>query len=183
MYVVVTQLFIVLVIVSGQSCSDTVGSLNRNVNSTPITQGQTVIFADHQYTVPCDGNVIAWRFCYQLFGNNQSVSFSAGVWRSGEVNYNGSTNFMQINSSVISFYPNGWSDTSYQRVNLSATDQYTAPAGSVVGLYSNVGLMFSPLLNTSSNVIAYKFDGSRTDINIGDGEVGSYNIAIELYLG
>ena len=52
-----------------------------------------------------------------------------------------------------------------------------------MGLYSNTGLMYSPLLNTSSNVIAYKFDGNRTNVNISDGEVGSYNIAIELYLG
>ena len=183
MYVVFTQLFIVLVIVSGQNCSDTVGSLKHNINSTPITEDQTVILADRQYTVPCDGNVISWRFCYQLYGNNESVSFSAGVWRASGTDHSGSTNFMLVNSSVISFYQNDSGYGSCQRVNLSTTDQYTAPAGSVVGLYSNAGLMFSSLLNTSSNVKAYKFDGNRTDVNTSDGEVGSYNIAIELYLG
>ena len=183
MYAVVTQLFIMLVIVSGQSCSDTVGSLNNNTNSTAIAEIQTVILVDHQYTVPCDGKVIAWRFCYKLYGNNQSVSFSAGVWKPSGTNHSGNTNYMQVNSSVISFYLNGSGEASCQRVNLSSTDQYTAPAGSVVGLYSNVGLMFSPLLNTSSNVTAYKFDGNRIDVNISDGTVGNYNIAIELYLG
>ena len=185
MYAVFIQLFIMLVIVSSHNCSRTVGSLNHNMNSIPIVQDQTVILADHQYTVPCDGNVIAWRFCYQLFGNNGSVvSFSAGIWRSSNTNYSGSTNFMQVNSSVISFYQNVSGGASYcQTFNLSTTDQYTAPAGSVVGLYSNVGEMFSSLLNTSSNITAYKFDGNRTDVNVSDSEVGSYNIAIELYLG
>ena len=185
MYAVVTQLFIMLVIVSSQNCSDTVGSLNRNMNSIPISQDETIIFTDHQYTVPCDGNVIAWRFCYQPFGNNGSViSFSAGIWRSSNMNYSGSTNFMQVNSSVISFYQNDSGDASYcQTFNLSTTDQYTVPTGSVVGLYSNTGTMYPLLLNTSSNVTAYKFDGNRTDVNISDGKVGSYNIAIELYLG
>ena len=192
MYAVFIQLFIMLVIVSGQGCSDIVGSLNRNVNSTPITQDQTVILADRQYTVPCDGNVTAWRFCYQPFGNNGSViSFSAGVWRisktnySDSTNYSGSVNYMLINSSVISFSLDGSGDANYpcQILNLPLTDQYTAPAESVVGLYSNGGTMYPLLLNTSSNVTAYKFDGNRTDVNISDGEVGSYNIAIELYLG
>ena len=183
MYAVVTQLFIMLVIVSSQNCLDTVGSSDYNMNSTPITQDQTVIFADRHYTVLCDGNVMAWKFCYQLFGNNQSLSFSAGVWKPSGTNRSGNTNYMQVNSSVISFYLNGSGDASCQRVDLSTTDQYTAPAGSVVGLYSNVGIMYPQLLNTSSNVTAYKFDGNRTDVNISDGEVGSYNIAIELYLG
>ena len=83
MYVVVTQLSIMLVIVSGQSCSRIVGSSKYNVNSTAITQDQTVIFTDNQYTVPCDGNVIAWRFCCQIFGNNRSVYHLVLV--SGEV--------------------------------------------------------------------------------------------------
>ena len=182
---VFTQLVIMLVIVSGQNCSDTVGSLNYNMNSTNIAQGKTFIVADHQYTVYCDGNVIGWKFCYQLYGNNGSViSFIAGIWRSSGINRSGSTSYMQVNSSVISYFQNGSNGTTYcQRVDLSATDQFTAPAGSVVGLYSNVAPMFSSLKTTSSNTTVYMFDENGTEYNTSDGEVGNYNIAIELYLG
>ena len=42
--------------VSGQECTDDVGSLSHD--NKIVTAGQTFIFAG--YTVPCNGTVVAW---------------------------------------------------------------------------------------------------------------------------
>ena len=72
---------------------------------------------------------------------------------------------------------------SCQRVNLSTTDQFTTPAGSVVGLYPNV---YAQLLhtNTNSSVTTYQFTGNRSSVNnVGNNDDVNYNIAIRVHLG
>ena len=177
MYAVFTQLFI-LVAVSDQDCSNTVGFLN--FSNDIITEDQTFILYDHQHTISCEGNVTAWEFCYQT--GNTTVSFNASVWKTAR------NNFTQVNSNNITFISNGSDVYSCQIFNLSEADQFTAPAGSVVGLYSNKGTMRSTLLstkNTSSNITTYRFHGKPKDVlSINYTEaVLNYSIAIKVYLG
>ena len=180
MYAVFTQMVIV---VSAQNCSDTVGFLDCN-NGNPVTQNQTFILIDQQYTIPCKGHVTAWEFCYLAQNQSTNVSFYAGIWRKiNTTNHSGNiTTYVQVNSNVITFLPNG-TTYSCQRVNVSVEDQFIAPAGSVVGLYSNVGTMWSLLLYTSSNITTYMFNGNPKNVTINDGKMVNYRIAIKLHLG
>ena len=72
---------------------------------------------------------------------------------------------------------------SCQRVNLSTTDQFTAPAESVVGLYSNTGTHLLRT-NTDSSITTYQFIGNQSSVNnTGNNDDVSYNIAISVHLG
>ena len=165
--------------VSGQECTDTVGSLNHDSNIVP--DGVTFILAG--YTVPCNRTVVAWDFCYRRASG--SVTFYPGIWRVTETNDNRDYALVQSNSITYdaSIWTSGTSIDQCQRVSLSVTDQFTAPAGSVVGLYSGIG----PLLlhtNTDNSIATYQFNNNRSSvtINLGATDV-NYNIAIRVHLG
>lgn len=177
-YAVFTQM---VVVISAQNCSDTVGFLDRDGNLT--IQDQTYLLTDQQYTVPCKGKVTAWEFCYQAQGpNTTSVSFYAGIWNT--VNHSGNITYVQANSNVIAFVPNG-TKYSCQIFNVSVEDQFIAQAGSIVGLYSNTGIMSPQLLYTNSNdTTTYRFGGNPKNVAISDDdEMFDYRIAIKLHLG
>ena len=170
-------------VISGQNCTDTVGSLYHNSKSSIISPGRTFILADYQAS--CEGNMMAWEFCYQsLERERKTASFIASVWKIGGENNN---TFVQVHSSYVTFTLNKDSTGGYicQRVNLSTTDQFTVPAGSVVGLYCEGGDMRSLLLGTNdgSNVTTYIYDSTATSLIISDGERVYYSIAIKLHLG
>ena len=172
--------------VSGQECTDTVGSLNHNDIFVPVQQ--TFILAG--YTVPCNGTVIAWEFCYQL--GQYSVTFYPGIWRiigmrGGIVNPNIDYELIQSNSvtynSSVKANRNDYI-SSCQRVNLSTTDQFTAPAGSVVGLYSNVGPILLCTNTQDSLVTTYKFGQNQSNVTMASSNNDvNYNIAIRVHLG
>ena len=82
--------------VSGQECTDTVGSLSYDSNIVP--QGQTFILAG--YTVPCDGTVVAWEFCYQIV-NVASVTFYPGIWRITRISGMSNTDYELVQSNTI----------------------------------------------------------------------------------
>ena len=72
---------------------------------------------------------------------------------------------------------------SCQRVNLLTADQFIAPAGSVVGLYSNdrVQLLYT---NTDESVITtYQFVGNQSSVSAGNDNDVNYNIAIKVHIG
>ena len=167
--------------VSGQECTDTVtvGSLSHDNNI--VTSGQTFILAG--YTVPCSGTVIAWEFCYQLSGI-PSVTFYPGIWRITRTMGN-NNNYTLVQSNTVTFDSRGDPNNLYpcQIFNLSDTDQFTAPAGSVVGIYFNT---LTQLLhtNTNSSITTYQFSGSQSSVTItGNTNDVNYNIAIRVHLG
>ena len=96
-------------------------------------------------------------------------------------------NYELVQSNTITYDPSIQTSgiDSCQRVNLSTTDQFTAPAGSVVGLYSNVGTSRPQLLHTNidSSITTYQFSGNEISVSAGDGTDVNYNIAIRVYLG
>ena len=176
-------LYIATAAVSGQQCTDTVGSLSHDRNSNIVIMGQTYILAG--YTVPCSGTVVAWEFCYRL-SDATSVTFYPGIWRitgaSGD-----DTDYELIQSNNVTYDSSIQTDSSNhinscQRVNLSTADQFIAPAESVVGLYSNVRTQL--LYTTDSSVTTYQFGQNQISVTITDDNSGNnHNIAIRVHLG
>ena len=167
-----------IIVVSSQECTDTVGSLSHDNNI--VTADQIFILAG--YTVPCSGTVIAWEFCYQIT-SAASVTFYPGIWRITGTNGR-NTVYTLVQSNTVTYDSSGDSANLFpcQIFNLSDTDQFTVPAGSVVGLYSNVG----PLLlhtNTDSS-ITYQFSRNQSSVTTtGNNGNVNYNIAIRVHLG
>ena len=168
--------------VAGQECTDTVGSLSYDNNIVPI--GQTFILAD--YTVPCNGTVVAWEFCYRMIGPT-SVTFYPGIWR---IIGSNNTNYTLVQSNTVTYDPSvhdpqdRTNNSPCQIFNLSDTDQFTAPAGSVVGLYS--GTPFSQLLctNTDNSITTtYRFNGNRSNVSASNNDDVNYKISIKVHLG
>ena len=164
--------------VSGQECADTVtvGSLSHDINI--VTVDRTFILAG--YTVPCNGTVVAWEFCYQLSGS--SATFYPGIWRMSS-----NTDYKLVQSNTVTYDQSvrDLQDPDFvgcQIFNLSDTDQFTAPAGSVVGLYSNVQ---TQLLRTNirGSIITYQFSGNQNSVTTSNSDDVNYNIDIRVHLG
>ena len=153
-----------------------------NYSDKIITEDRTFILDDHQHTIACKGNVIVWEFCYQIGNKNTTVSFNASVWKLTGIK------FVLVISNNITYTPtnNNGSVYSCQRVNLSDKDRFIAPAGSGLGLYSNMGTMRSKLLKTKnifSNITTYRFYGNPEDVPINGSKmvaVLNYSIAIKV---
>ena len=145
-----------------------------------VTQVQTFILAG--YTVPCGGTVIAWEFCYRL--SNGLSTFYPGIWGITGTRGGSSTDYELVQSNSITYDQSIQTSGVYscQRVNLSTTDQFTAPAGSVVGLYSNVGTQLLHT-NTDSSITTYQFSGNQSSVTAGNDDDVNYNIAIRVHLG
>ena len=149
-----------------------------------VTLDETLILAG--YTVPCSGTVVAWEFCYQISGT--SVTFYPGIWRiTGTMS--GNTDYTLVQSNTVTYDqsirdPQDPMNVGCQIFNLSDTDQFTAPAGSVVGLYS--GIQHTQLLrtNTDSSIATFQFRGNQSNIsNAGVSNDVNYNITIKVHLG
>ena len=178
-------LILYTIAISGQECTDTitVGSLSHD--NYIITQVQTFILAG--YTVPCSGTVVAWEFCYRIYSAT-SVTFYPGIWRiTGTISSNANYTLVQSNNVTYDHSVRDPQDPANinpcQIFNLSDTDQFTVPAGSVVGLYSNVGTQLLHT-NTNSTIATYQFSGNQSSVRTSgnNGDV-NYNIAIRVHLG
>ena len=156
--------------------------MSHDNNIVPVVQ--TFILAG--YTVPCSGTVVAWEFCYQL-SDAGSVTFYPGIWRiTGTMSDN--TDYTLVQSNTVTYIQSvrdpqdPTSIFACQTFNLSDTDQFTAPAGSVVGLYSNIGTQL-PRTNTYSSITTYQFSGNQSSIITTDNNGGvNYNIAIRVHV-
>ena len=164
--------------VSSPVCTDTIGTLSHD--SIIVAQDRTYILAG--YTIPCSGTVVAWEFCYRI--SSTTSTFYPSIWRiAGTTGSNTDYELIQSNSVTYDASIQTSGVDSCQRVNLSTTDQFAAPARSVVGLYSNV---ITQLLQTSAHgsITTYRFNGNQSSISVGghSNEV-DYNIAIRVHLG
>ena len=177
----VNVIHIYITVVSGEACTDTVGSLSHDSNI--VTVDQTFILAG--YTVPCNETVVAWEFCYRISAVTP-VTFYPGIWRiNGTSGNSDNTDYELVQSNSVTYNASIQTSgvDSCQRVNLSTTDQFTAPAGSVVGLYSNVE---TQLLRTNidNSITTYQFNGNQSSANnAGNNDDVNYNIAIRVHLG
>ena len=183
-YYIVTALVTVVI---GQECTDTVtvGSLSHDNNI--VLEGQTFILAG--YTVPCNATVVAWEFCYQI-NDATSVTFYPGIWRmTGTSGNSSNTDYTLVQSNTVTYNASvrdPQDPTSIfpcQRYNLSDKDQFTAPTGSVVGLYSGIGTQLLRTDNTNHSITTYGFSGNQSSVmTTGNSDV-NYNIAIRVHLG
>ena len=143
-----------------------------------ITEDQTYILAG--YVVQCEGIVTTWEFCYQIL-NATSVTFYPGIWNTSSSG--GDTTYSLIQSNTVTFTPNGTSPDSCQNYTLPATEQFIAPSGSVVGLYSNKGMQRTLLLHTgtTNQITTYEVHGNQSTIS-SSADVVNYNIAVRVHL-
>ena len=159
----------------------TVGSLSYD--SSIIDEDQTYILAG--YTIPCNKTVVAWEFCYQI-NDEPSLTFYPGIWRITDQESDGDTDYELIQSSVITFNPSGSSSNTCQNFTLSDREQFIAPSGSVIGLYSNEGDVRPLLLRTDemdNSITTFKFDRHKTKVKAEfDKDDVDYNIAIRVHL-
>ena len=163
-----------------------VGSLRHD--GIIIAEDKTFILAD--YIIPCNGTVVAWEFCYQISGA-PSVTFYPGIWRITDVANNGNTDYELVQSNDVTFDPRGDPVNNHPCKNftLPDTDQFIAPAGSVIGLYSNKGAVRPQLLITddkNKSITTYQMNKNKTKVNNvkpGDREDDHYNIAIRVHIG
>ena len=158
----------------------TVGSLSHDSNI--VTASQTFIFPG--YTILCSGTVVAWEFCYQS-SNATSMTFYPGIWRITIPSDNVKMDCELIQSNSVTYDPrsSGGDLHPCKIFNLLTTGQFTAPAGSVVGLYSNVE---TQLLHTKTDgrITTYQFNGNQSSIkNAGNNKDVNYNISIRVHLG
>ena len=175
-YFFIVMLYVVTV--SGQKCTEAIGSLNHD--SEIVTVDQTLILAG--YTVSCNITVVAWEFCYQR--SSGLVTFYPGIWRIIGMQ-GGNTDYELVQSSNVTYDQSIQTSGIYscQRRNLSTSDQFIAPAGSIVGLYSNV---MTQLLrtNTDNSITTYRFTGRQSSVTkAGNNNDVNYNIAIRVHLG
>ena len=173
----------ICVVVGGRDSRMTVGSLNYD--SGIVDEDQIFILAG--YTVPCNGTVVAWEFCYRI-SNATSVTFYPGIWRITDQESNGDIDYKLIQASAITFNPNGTSSNKHpcQKFTLSDKQQFIAPSGSVIGLYFNTKDVQPLLLRTDemdNSITTFKFDQQKTQVKaeLGKDDV-DYNIAITVHL-
>ena len=158
-------------------CPDVVGSLDHN--SGIILPHRTFILVG--YTVPCSGTVVAWEFCHHHFSNAASVTFYPGIWK--PINISNNTIFELIQSNNVTYNPRNAQPGPYPCHIFSVSDanQFVAPAGSVVGLYSNTGAQLLRT-NTSNIITAHQFLGNQSNVSMNAGNDNNYNIAIKVHL-
>ena len=97
----------------------------------------------------------------------------------------GNTDYELVQSNTVTFDPRGTSLDNFpcKILTLLNTDQFTAPAGSVVGLYSNVVIQLIHT-NNDSSITTYQFSGNQSSVNNASNDiVVNYNIAIRVHLG
>ena len=151
---------------------DTTAGL-RFETGTPISSSHTYILAG--YTVPCEGIVTRWEFCYQVTVV-PSVEIIPGIWqRTGNT-------YSLIQSNRIIFNPSVGGTFSCQTYTVPMAQRFTAPSGSVVGLYA--GLNVQLLRNTGNNgITTYQIVGNQNSVTISSAIDVNYNIAIRVHLG
>ena len=167
--------------VSGQECTDmlTIGSLSHDGHI--VTAGQTFILDG--YVVPCNKTVVAWEFCHRI--GSGSVTFYPGIWKTtGASGNSDNRDYALIQSNSITYDANIQTsgNDQCQRVNLSVTDQFTAPAGSVVGLYSGsqTQLLYT---NIDTSITTYQFNLNQSSVSAANNNDINYNIAVRVHLG
>ena len=165
----------------------TVGSLEYGNSN--IDEDQTYILDG--YTVPCNGIVVAWEFCYRI-SDASPVTFYPGIWRITYEKNDGYkyTDYELIQHNIVTFNPNGTSSNSHrcQKFTLSEREQLIAPNGSVIGLYSNEKDAQPQLLRTDDkdgSIVTFQYIGHRKKIfqaRPNDEHDVDYNIAIRVHL-
>ena len=169
------------IVVEGINNTVLVGSLNYDLST--IDEGDNYNYILATNTIPRNGTVVAWEFCYQ-FSNDTSATFYPGIWITHSRRGPGD-DYELVHWNNITFDPRG---TSCQVFNLTDTDQFSAPEGSFIGLYtSNTAPQLLRTDNMNTSITTFRFTGNKSSVdnlrpNNKDQDV-NYNIAIRVHLG
>jgi len=141
------------------------GSLNIQGGST-VNQSTTYIIPS--YRIPCDGVVIGWEFCYQIY--TSSVTFYPSVWRWNESNYKlihaSSVNYTHVPQLSTNL-------TICVKYNL-LDEPFSVNTNDVVGLYTTTNSLILTS-NYSDNKLVYSVAGNHSIINLnGSGVTKQY---------
>ena len=148
-----------------------------------MNNGSKFTKADHTYilagyTVPCNGTVTAWEFCYKT-SNTASVTFYPGIWRINETNNKRKNiNYFLVRSNNVTYSPK---TVECQTFNLSVSDQFIASAGSVIGLYVNKGAQLL-LIKEDKSMATYEFKENQSSVNADINPIKA-NISLKVHLG
>ena len=144
----------------------------------PVNVDRTFILAG--YTIPCNGTVVAWEICYQITSSPLPAMFNPGIWRVTEIS--DIAYYTLIQSNNVTYDPRGNYRDQFpcKRFSISESDQFTAPAGSVVGLYSGTGVQ---LLPTDSDNSITTYIANRNQTRVAKTDDVNYNIGIKVHLG
>ena len=166
---------------------DNVGSLKHD--GVHVVNDRTFIFADRKYTVGCERTVVAWQFCYRVFSGAPAnpVTFYPSIWMPSGTN--DTIHYTLIQSSSVTFIPAlNTTDILCPTVSLSTTEQFIAPAGSVLGLYSfrtrmkdKLELLRTDI--TQSSITTYQFFGNQSSVQVVNNSDVGYNIALQAHFG
>lgn len=106
------------------------------------------------YTIPCNGVVYRWEFCYFAISDN-NVTFYPSIWRPSNANRHTLINVNRVTLSVMQ-------DAGFRRcVNYTITDdeQFSVLTGDIVGLYSDASSQLAA--NRNDSVISYVYRNSN----------------------
>ena len=176
LYLIVSRL------VCGQECTNTttVGSLYQDVSKTTNADHTYILTG---YTIPCNGTVIAWEFCYKTSGA-KLVTFYPGIWRKNETNNNNrkNKNYFLVQSNKVTYSPEG---VECQIFDVSVADQFSASAGSIIGLYVDKGQPSAQLLfsKKDKSTETYEFEKNPSSVNAQPGINKNINISLKVHIG
>ena len=124
------------------------GSLERAGG--PTESNSTYLLPD--YTIPCDGVVYKWEYCYVAFAVN-TITFYPSIWRPN----NGTNSHTLINITGVTFTTMNTSGFA-RCINHTIADdeQFNVSTGDIVGLYS---ANFQLATNGNNFVISYIYRG------------------------
>ena len=127
--------------------------------------------------------MVAWEFCYQK-ANTASVTFYPGIWRiNGTRGININFELVQLSWVTYNSSVNHVAMYACHNFSLAETDQFTAPAGSVIGLYSNCGTQLLRTDTKLNGLRIYQFSGNQSDVwTAGNSNQFDYNVSIRVHL-
>ena len=179
--------YTIVVVVTSQECVDNAGSLQHH--SFHVVNDVTFIFAGPEYEVKCKETIVAWEFCYRVLNDTSTkpITFYPSIWMPRETN--GTIHYTLIQSSPVTFTPaqvgSSTENVFCPRVDLSTTDQFTAPARSVVGLHSFRRKDELELLRTDKDksITTYLFLGNHSSVQVANDSDIRYNVALRAHFG
>ena len=150
--------------------------MEYSIDQLPAPVDRTYILTG--YAVLCNGIVVAWEYCYQISSAEQ-VTFFPGIWRitrTSDVDF-----YTLIQRNEVIFDSRGTPPNLFicSMFNVPDTEQFIAPAGSVVGVYTLSAQILRT--NTDDSITVYKFKQNQNNVNSTGTDV-NYNIAVRLHL-
>ena len=106
------------------------------------------------YTIPCDGVVYGWEFCYLAISDTNPVTFYPSIWRPSDADSHTSVNINRVTFTAIA-------NSGFQCLNHTVSDneQFSVLTGDIVGLYSSADTWLAS--NRNSSLVSFIYTNSN----------------------